>query len=131
MLRLPLLLLFALPIFAQDPPPQEPPPPSEAPAAAAPALPAARGNADPQPYNRVITKDAKSAHGVFTVHQIKDRYYYEIPKAELGREFLLNVRIAKTAAGAGYGGDEASDLDRKSTRLNSSHPVSSRMPSSA
>ena len=25
----------------------------------------------------------------------------------------------------------ATDLDRKSTRLNSSHPVSSRMPSSA
>ncbi len=44
------------------------------------------------------------------MHQVKDRYYYEIPKAEMGREFLLNVRIAKTTVGAGYGGDEASDL---------------------
>ncbi len=112
MLRLPLLLCLALPLFAQDPPPQEPPPADAPPAAApiaAPGLPAAR-NADPQPYNRVITKDAKSSPGLFTVHQVKDRYYYEIPKTELGREFLLNVRIAKTTAGAGYGGDEASDL---------------------
>src|ERR1700721_425011 len=109
MLRLSLLLCFALPLFAQDPPPQDPAPPAEAPPAAAPGLPAAR-NADPQPYNRVITKDAKSASGVFTVHQVKDRYYYEIPKSELGREFLLNVRIAKTAAGAGYGGDEGAGL---------------------
>jgi hypothetical protein len=31
----------------------------------------------PQPYNRVITKDAKSKSGVFTVHEVKDKYYYE------------------------------------------------------
>ena len=35
---------------------------------------------DPQPYDRVITKDAKSKKGIFTVHQVKDKYYYEIPK---------------------------------------------------
>ncbi len=98
MFRTLLLLSLALPLFAQDQPPA---PPADTPAA---------GNSDPQPYEKVITKDAKSATGLFTVHQIKDRYYYEIPKAELDREFLLNVRIAKTAAGAGYGGDEASDL---------------------
>ena len=61
---------------------------------------------DPQPYDRVITKDAKTTKGVFTVHQIKERYYYEIPKSELGRDYLWNTQIAKTTVGVGYGGGE-------------------------
>src|SRR4051812_41911384 len=56
---------------------------------------------DPQPYDRVITKDAKTSKGLFTVHQIKERYFYEIPKKELGRELLWNSQIAKTTLGAG------------------------------
>jgi hypothetical protein len=64
---------------------------------------------DPQPYDRVITKDAKSAKGLFMVHQIKERYYYEIPKAELGKDLLWNSQIAKTTAGAGYGGGQLAD----------------------
>jgi Met-zincin/Domain of unknown function (DUF5117)/Domain of unknown function (DUF5118) len=57
-----------------------------------------------RPYERVITKDAKSDDGIFTVHRIKDRVYYEIPKNRLGREFLWVSQIAKTTLGAGYGG---------------------------
>jgi hypothetical protein len=64
---------------------------------------------DPQPYDRVITKDAKTAKGLFTIHQIKERFYYEIPKSELGKEFLWNVQIAKTTLGAGYGGGQLND----------------------
>jgi len=59
---------------------------------------------DPQPYDRVITKDAKTKKGVFTVHQIKDRFFYEIPKSELGKEFLWVTQIARTTIGVGYGG---------------------------
>jgi Met-zincin/Domain of unknown function (DUF5117)/Domain of unknown function (DUF5118) len=70
---------------------------------------AAAANPDPQPYDRVITKDAKTTKGLFTVHQIKERYYYEIPKSELGREFLWNTQIAKNAAGTGYGGSQVAD----------------------
>src|SRR5688500_7406431 len=58
-------------------------------------------------YERVITKDAKSDEGIFTVHRIKDRIYYEIPKDKLGREFLWVSQIAKTTLGAGYGGQAA------------------------
>src|ERR1700720_3657095 len=54
---------------------------------------------DPQPYDRVITKDAKTTKGLFTVHQIKERYFYEIPKKELGKELLWNSQIAKTTLG--------------------------------
>lgn len=61
---------------------------------------------DPQPYDRVITKEAKTSQGLFTVHQIKERYYYEIPKHELGKDLLWNSQIARTTAGAGYGGGQ-------------------------
>ena len=64
---------------------------------------------EPQPYEKVITKDAKSKKGVFIVHQIKDKYYYEIPKGEFDREFLWVTRIAKTTLGVGYGGDQVNE----------------------
>ena len=71
---------------------------------------AAAGNVpDPQPYDRVITKDAKTTKGLFTVHQIKERYYYEIPKSELGKDFLWNSQIARTSVGVGYGGGQLTD----------------------
>ena len=86
--------------FAQDPPPD--------PATAG----AGRGGQaarEPQirPFDRVITKDAKSDEGLFTVHRIGDRVYYEIPANKLGREFLWVSQIARTTLGAGYGGQAA------------------------
>jgi hypothetical protein len=62
---------------------------------------------DLRPYDRVITKEAKSDAGVFTVHRIRDRVFYEIPKEMLGREFLWVSQIASTASGAGFGGQAA------------------------
>src|SRR4029079_15146705 len=64
---------------------------------------------DPQPYERVITKDAKTTKGFFTVHQIKERYFYEIHKTELGKECLWHTQIAKTPIGTGYGGGQLAD----------------------
>ena len=60
-----------------------------------------------RPYDRVITREARSDAGVFTVHRVRDRVYYEIPKAMLGREFLWVSQIASTASGAGFGGQAA------------------------
>ena len=103
--------MVAAELLAQDPAPAPTDTPAPPAAAAAPNAPGLRApSTDPQPYDKVITKDAKSAKGIFTVHQIKDRYYYEIPKGELDKEFLLNVRVAKTTVGVGYGGDQMSDL---------------------
>ncbi len=70
---------------------------------------AAGGVPDPQPYDRVVTKDAKTTKGLFTVHQVKERYYYEIPKSELGKDFLWNSQIARTSVGVGYGGGQLTD----------------------
>jgi hypothetical protein len=93
-------------LCAQDEPPAQPPAGGGAGRGAA-AAPAA--NPDPQPYDRVVTKEAKTSKGLFTVHQIKEKYYYEIPKRELGKDLLWNSQIAKTAAGAGYGGGQLVD----------------------
>ena len=60
--------------------------------------------AEPQPYEKIVTKDAKTTKGIFLVHQIGDLHYYEIPKSELDREFLWNVRVSQTTAGVGFGG---------------------------
>ncbi|HEV2687735.1 MAG TPA: zinc-dependent metalloprotease [Bryobacteraceae bacterium] len=89
---------------------QEPPTPADAPqtppAGGPPRPGGAAPSADPQPYDKVITKEAKSKKGIFTVHQVKDKYYYEIPKSEYGKQFLLVSQIAKTTLGVGYGGQE-------------------------
>jgi hypothetical protein len=57
-----------------------------------------------QPYSKVITKDAKSDEGLFTVHEVNNKYFYEIPDSLFNREMLMVTRIAKTASGLGFGG---------------------------
>ncbi|MDP6582635.1 MAG: zinc-dependent metalloprotease, partial [Vicinamibacterales bacterium] len=57
-----------------------------------------------QPYDEVITDQAETDDGVFTVHQLDNKVFYEIPEAELGREFLWVSQIARTTQGVGYGG---------------------------
>jgi hypothetical protein len=99
-----LLTLCAAAVLAgqEPPPPPEGPQPQTAPAGAArPGV--TPPSQEPQPYEKVIIKDAKSKKGVFIVHQIKEKYYYEIPKSEFGKVFLWNTSIARTTLGVGYG----------------------------
>jgi Met-zincin/Domain of unknown function (DUF5117)/Domain of unknown function (DUF5118) len=105
-------LSAALPGVAQQKPgPQPPAPkpgpqtPGQAPAAngAAPQKPATKPG-EPKPYKEVITAEAKSEKGVFTVHRIDDKVYFEIPAAALDRDMMWHTEIAQTGAGAGFGG---------------------------
>src|SRR5207245_10642636 len=57
-----------------------------------------------KPYNKVITKDAKSERGLFTIHRVEDKFYFEIPTNEFGKEFLWVTQIESTKYGFGYGG---------------------------
>jgi len=57
-----------------------------------------------KPYKKVITKEAKTDEGLFTIHKIDNSYFYEIPDSLFGREMLMVTRIAKTATGLGFGG---------------------------
>ena len=59
---------------------------------------------DIQPYEKVITEDAKSDEGLFTVHKIDDSFFYEIPDSLFNKEMLMVTRISKTASGLGFGG---------------------------
>jgi hypothetical protein len=69
-----------------------------------PSSPSQGRESEPRPYDKVITKDAKSDEGLFVVHRIKDKVYYEIPSDQLNKEFLWVSQIAKTTLGVGYGG---------------------------
>jgi hypothetical protein len=85
----------------QDPPPQQDPEPGAGRGGRGGQAPA------PRPYAQVITSAARTDEGVFKVHRIGDTLYYEIPKAELGKDFLWNTQIKKTTIGVGYGGQAA------------------------
>ncbi|NAS13117.1 zinc-dependent metalloprotease [Poritiphilus flavus] len=63
-----------------------------------------------KPYDKIIGKEAVSSSGLFDVHQVGDKYYFEIPDSILNREILVVTRFIKTPAGAGnYGGEEIGD----------------------
>ena len=67
----------------------------------------------PRPYDRVITRDANTRQGLFKVHRVGDRLFFEIPRRELNRDQLLIGRFARAAApeggrggGTAYAGDQ-------------------------
>lgn len=82
----------------------------ETPAAATTAPKPSTPSNGPKPYKEVITAKAKTKEGLFKVHQIEDKFFYEIPDSLLGRDMLMVVRIAKTADGLGYGGENTNNL---------------------
>lgn len=57
-----------------------------------------------KPYDQVITKEAKTDTGLFDVHLVDDKHYYEIPDSLFNREMLMVSRISKTASNIGFGG---------------------------
>jgi len=105
-----LLLILGALISAQEPAPAPAPPetPATPPAANGRAQRPGGGprNEEPEPYDKVITKEAKSRKGIFSVHEVKDKYFYEIPKSEYGKDFLWVTQMARTTLGVGYGGQE-------------------------
>jgi hypothetical protein len=73
------------------------------------------GAANPRPYNRVITSEARTRRGMFITHQVGDKLYFEIPAKELDKDMLIVGRYARAAAAnpnlpggqfGEYGGDE-------------------------
>jgi hypothetical protein len=59
----------------------------------------------PKPYDQVITHQATTDSGVFIVHRVSDKLFYEIPRGELSQEFLLVSDYAATQEGTRYGGE--------------------------
>lgn len=63
-----------------------------------------------KPYKEIITDKAVTDDGVFKVHKVENKYYFEIPDRILKKEFLMVRRLTKASAGmrsgtTGYAGD--------------------------
>ena len=81
----------------------------------------AGGDPNPRPYAQVITPRAKSKKGVFDVHQVGSRLYFELPAKELGRDFVVTTVLAGTPAGIGINGtlgpDRVVRFERRENRI--------------
>ena len=74
-------------------------------------FPTAPTRAMPKPYKEVITDRARTDEGVFKVHRVDDKWYFELPDSLMGRELLVVTRLSKSSAGmsngfSGYAGDQ-------------------------
>jgi hypothetical protein len=63
-----------------------------------------------KPYKEIITDKAKSDAGIISVHQVEDKWYWEVSDSVIGRDLLIVTRISKSATGlnngfTGYAGD--------------------------
>ncbi|SOD15072.1 zinc-dependent metalloprotease [Pedobacter xixiisoli] len=60
-----------------------------------------------KPYAEIITKKAITQKGLFTVHKIADKYFFEIENRLLKKDILAVTRLSKSTPGAGnYGGEQ-------------------------
>jgi hypothetical protein len=101
-------VIMGLPVFAQRKPGSPATPGSDTSKPKTPGIPGFTApKQGPKPYKEVITDKAISRHGLFTVHKIEDKWYFEIPDSMLWREFMAITRFSKTAAGGTYGGELA------------------------
>ncbi|MEM6763545.1 MAG: zinc-dependent metalloprotease [Bacteroidota bacterium] len=55
-------------------------------------------------YSDIITDEAQSDEGLFTTHQIDNKFYFEIPEELLEREILVVTRNSGTIQGLTFGG---------------------------
>lgn len=60
----------------------------------------------PKKFSDVITDKAITKKGLFNVHKVEEKYYFEIPDSLLKKELLAITRYSKTPGGGGvYGGE--------------------------
>jgi hypothetical protein len=109
-----LTLFLTLPIaaFAEQPPEPDKPKPEPAKETAKDA--AKEGEKKPEEsaakkpkmkkYDEVITTNAVTRTGLFTVHRIDENLFYEIPEEALGIDMLWVVQISEATAGSSYAG---------------------------
>jgi len=99
-----LLCLFAFAVQAKNKHKK-----NEAPAAPATPAKAADSTANKKglkAYDKVITDKAITKKGLFTVHKVDEKWYFEIPDSLMNREMMVTTRYNKVAGGAGkYAGE--------------------------
>jgi len=102
-----IVLALVVPLAAQKKPkvPKTPPPAPVAAKQEPPAPPAKPGEAEPKPYDKVITPEFATQSGLVKVHTLKSKVLFEIPKAELDKDLLLVVKIKKSPSETSYPGE--------------------------
>src|SRR5215831_1219542 len=91
-LTIALTIIFFTAITAQE---KKPTASSPAPAVQPPVVPPANTKPGPKPYKDVITDKAITHKGLFAVHKVEDKWYFEIGDSLLGRVILVVNRISK------------------------------------
>ncbi|MCJ7487788.1 MAG: DUF5117 domain-containing protein, partial [Candidatus Aminicenantes bacterium] len=104
-----IVLALVVPLAAQKKP-KTPPPAAVAAKQEAPAPPVKPGEAEPKPYDKVITPEFTTQSGLIKVHTLKSKVLFEIPKAELDKDLLLVVQIKKSPSEKSYPGESVQDL---------------------
>jgi hypothetical protein len=65
-------------------------------------------SAGPKKYSDVITEKAISKTGLFMVHKVEDKWFFELHDSIMKREIMTVTRFSKVAGGGGiYGGELA------------------------
>lgn len=99
------LLAVTVPAVSQDKKPTAPATPANTPPTV-PAFP----KSGPKPFKEIITDKAVSRKGLFTIHKVEEKWYFEIADSLLGRDLLVVNRLSKAAANMrnyffGFAGD--------------------------
>jgi hypothetical protein len=68
----------------------------------------------PRPFKEIITDKAITRKGLFAVHKVEDKWFFEIGDSLLGKDVLIVNRISKAPADTragffGYAGDEINE----------------------
>lgn len=97
-------------------------PPKALPAVKPPVTPSAPAGlfigmkAGPKSYSEIITDKAVTQKGLFTVHKVEDKYYFEIGDSVMNREIMTVTRFVKVPANKGAGrGSYGGELTNQQT----------------
>lgn len=83
--------------------------PAPAPAASSASAAPPPDPTEPRPFDKVITAEAKTQPGLFRVHTLKNRVYFEIPKALLDQPLLMVATATAVPAGVDHVGREINE----------------------
>ncbi len=106
-----LVMGASLSTYAQRPTTPTPTTPGTTPTTTTPGPTTGRPSTGPKPFKEVITDKAISKKGLFNVHKVEDKYYFEIPDSVMFREIMAVTRFVKVPANSGvgratYGGEQ-------------------------
>jgi uncharacterized protein YdeI (BOF family) len=90
--------LVSFTTMAQDRRPTPPSTPTNPPANTAATPAPAAPKTGLKSYKEVITDKSKTSKGLFIVHKVEEKYFFELPDSLLGREMMAVTRLTAVYA---------------------------------